>query len=105
MTTVVETHARRTDPETSHAAARGTKLEQIKAKVYLLIDEAGTFGITGKALNRQYAERFNDADWDTPRKRISDLVADGLVVDSGWRADGQRIMITRLMAESMGMDV
>lgn len=103
MTIVIETHARATDPETSHKAARKTKIKLIKANAYLLIDEAGVYGLTGKQLNRQYSERFNDADYDTPRKRISDLVADGLVVDSGQRRDGQRVMITRLMAEAMGL--
>lgn len=99
MNTVPETHARLTDPDTSHAAAGRTNISEIKANAYKLIDGAGKFGMTGKELNTEYAAKFTGAEWDTPRKRISDLLEDGLVVDTGRRRNGQRVIVSSPIAE------
>lgn len=104
MTTVVETHARRSDPDTSHTAAKRTDIIAIKAKAYLVIDAAGAKGIIGEELNRDFAARFPGlAKFDTPRKRISDLVNDGMVFATEGRRAGQRVFVSLPIARLMGL--
>lgn len=82
--------ARRTDPETSHAAADRTS----GTLPYMQSLVLGIFKILGNATDEElgtyYAMRWSHEGWpqahpDSPRKRRSELTARGLLTDSGER--------------------
>lgn len=89
MTTLLMTEdggprVRRADPLESHIAADASQhtLHQIKDAVLELVFEIGL--PTGKQINAKYAavqesRGYPVADWDSPRKRAGELVADGLL--------------------------
>lgn len=124
MTTVIDSlpsiilqgdtaRARRSDRLTSHTAAdiSSRNIQTVKECVYRLIDLAGTAGMTGTELNLMYsaAEWVKPAAPDTPRKRIDDLVKDGLVFDSGSTRSGvfgspETIWVSAPIAALMGVD-
>lgn len=86
--------ARRTDPITSHQAADGSAagLSQMKQNILGLFREFGA--MTDSELNDRYQQVWEERGWkparpDTPRKRRSDLVAEGyLFATSETRVNG-----------------
>lgn len=99
-------HARSTDPNTSHAAARSVKPEIMRVlhrvQLMLLAIEPDTHnGLWGK-----YLAHADDNGWPLVsmsgfRTRVAELVAAGLVEDSGRRAvlpTGRRSTIWRVTA-------
>lgn len=77
--------ARRTDPATSHAAAAGITLERLTAVQRLVIDQLRTHGpMTDEELLRSVAiDTGKDYPASTIKTRRSELVAAGVVVDTG----------------------
>jgi len=80
-------HARTTDPDTSYAAAaRVTDATEVQQRVLALL---GMRPMTDEEILAAYERRYGRPDSrqaaESPRKRRSDLVRLGLVVDSGER--------------------
>ena len=86
--------ARTSDPLTSHAAADSTQAKElIRTRVYELLAQRP---MTDEELTRAYFDRFgSDTHHDSPRKRRSDLKAQGRVVEFGvWRGStGRKVTV------------
>lgn len=84
---------RKTDPTTSHKAGDTSQKTLKAAKVAVLTIVRDNPGVTGTALNELYVFARSRHSWmpqlafDSPRKRASDLAADGYLemVDDGRR--------------------
>jgi hypothetical protein len=85
---MVEANARTSDPETSHDAAR-TFSQRVRARVEHIFAGRGqalSTGLTDEELERVYLSAYGDQTRrDSPRKRRSDLVRDGVLRDTGIR--------------------
>lgn len=74
--------ARSTDPVASHAAASAVAVQAIEGRVLRILADVGP--MLGNALNAVHLARVERSGWpechpDSPRKRLHELVADGLV--------------------------
>lgn len=82
-------HARRTDPETSHAAAQSVKAEQIRKSQACILETFRTFGpLSDVELVALYDELASARSWPLQsesgiRSRRAELVGRGLVVPVG----------------------
>lgn len=92
-------HARRTDPQTSHDAARSVRdLTAKQAMILAVLDSAGPCDFDD--LIENYRDRGLPAQSPSGiRTRVSELVARGLVEDSGDRSvlpSGRRAIVWRV---------
>jgi hypothetical protein len=78
--------ARRSDPDTSHAAAESIEdsITLVQQRV-LEIHRDAPDGLTDEELLDIYQFRFGETAESSPRKRRHDLTAKGLIQDSGGR--------------------
>ena len=86
-------HARRTDPDTSHAGARRVARRDREA-VRAAYERAGLEGLTDRELQAQGPQQVL-ARQESWRKRRSDLTRAGVLYDSGERRDRQIVWRVR----------
>jgi hypothetical protein len=88
------THARRTDPDTSHEAARKIAKQTESQRRVLRILERHSEGLTDAELLYEWRRTHGPVPESTPRKRRCDLVRMGKVFDAGRRiVDGSRRIV------------
>ena len=79
-------HARATDPQTSHDAARSlapVPLERVRDRICDILAHKGT--LTHHGIINAYRKWYGDVPESTVRTRVSELRQMGRVVDSGQR--------------------
>lgn len=80
-------HARTTDPDTSHEAARRISKPRagtIRAKLLSQFAQSFPYGLTGELAATMAGYGPGDGAW----RRVSDLIRDALLEDTGQRVDG-----------------
>ena len=101
-------HARTTDPDTSHAAARAvTDVAKVKAHVRA-IHERHVEGLTDEQLGKIYQDNWPGVRsveaYASARKRRSDLAREGVLYDSGERrqlSSGRTGIVWKLTRRSL----
>ena len=94
-----KTQARRTDPETSHEAARSIQTGQSEShrRVLHLLGMSGDVGMTDAELLNAWQRIYGRVPESTPRKRRCDLVRLGKIVEDGKRMiDGRRRIVWKV---------
>ena len=87
------THARATDPDTSHeAAARVSNAAAMKRRL-LAVFQAAPGGLSAEAACEAAGYTPADGAW----KRVSDLERDGLIADSGQRVLSSHNRLVRVL--------
>ena len=89
-----KTQVRRTDPDTSHEAARKIVKQTESQRRVLRILERHPEGLTDAELLYEWRRTHGPVPESTPRKRRCDLVRMGKVLDAGRRiVDGSRRVV------------